>query len=79
MYVCICRKVCDRTIQRAIADGAATLDEVARRCGAGTDCGSCHAELEEMLAVAQEGTERCQDCPHAGASVYSLALAGGGA
>jgi bacterioferritin-associated ferredoxin len=39
MYVCHCRGVTDRTINAAIASGAGTVEQIARRCGAGADCG----------------------------------------
>ncbi len=50
MYICHCRAVTDATIEAAIASGAVTLDEVARRCGAGSRCGGCWPALEALLA-----------------------------
>ena len=50
MYICHCRAVTDATIEAAIASGAGTIDEVARRCGAGSRCGGCWPALEELLA-----------------------------
>lgn len=50
MYVCACRGVTDRTVKAAIAAGARTTDDVARRCGAGSRCGGCWPELERLLA-----------------------------
>ena len=49
MYVCHCRGVTDRTINAAIASGAGTVEEIARRCSAGADCGGCWPELERLL------------------------------
>ena len=51
MYVCHCRAVNDRTILAAAAEGALTVDDLTRACGAGSDCGGCHAILEELLAA----------------------------
>jgi bacterioferritin-associated ferredoxin len=51
MYVCHCRAVNDRTILTAAAEGALTVDDLSRACGAGSDCGGCHAMLEELLAA----------------------------
>ena len=50
MYVCSCRAVTDRTVDAAIASGADTVEEIARRCGAGARCGGCWPELERLLA-----------------------------
>lgn len=61
MIVCLCKNVSNRVIEDSIEDGATTIEEVGRACGAGTDCGGCHCELEEMLAVAaceRSGTHR---------------------
>ncbi|MEO7442934.1 MAG: (2Fe-2S)-binding protein [Acidimicrobiales bacterium] len=52
MYICHCRAVTDRTIRAAIGSGAATVSEVARRCGAGARCGGCWPALQELLAEA---------------------------
>ena len=59
MYVCACRVVRERTVRAAIASGASTIDEVGRRCGAGTVCGGCHETVEALLdeAVRERGVE----------------------
>ena len=59
MYVCSCRAVTDRDICGAIAEGACSLAEVARRCGAGITCGGCQPALRQML------TEQGHPCPKA--------------
>lgn len=51
MIVCTCHGVRDREIDAAIDRGAATLDDLASMCGAGTDCGACIGELEDKLAA----------------------------
>ena len=53
MYVCHCRAVTDRTIQATIAAGAQTVDDLARRCSAGSECGGCWPALAQMLAAAE--------------------------
>ena len=58
MIVCICQAVDEREIRRTVAAGARTLGELMRRCGAGTDCGSCHQELEHALARACDAEAR---------------------
>lgn len=51
MIVCICRGVCDRTIEASIADGAATIEAVITTCHAGDDCGQCRPFIARMLAA----------------------------
>lgn len=51
MIVCSCRAVTDRTVDASIASGAATVDGIAERCGAGGACGGCRPELERMLGA----------------------------
>ena len=52
MFICSCKAVKERTVRAAIASGASSIDEVGRRCGAGTVCGGCHELIEELLAQA---------------------------
>jgi bacterioferritin-associated ferredoxin len=49
MIVCLCHAVTERDLERVISDGATTVEEVGRRCGAGTDCGACLREVREKL------------------------------
>ena len=49
MYVCHCRAVTDHTIEGEVERGAATIEELATRCGAGAECGGCWPALEELL------------------------------
>jgi len=49
VLICSCKAVSERTVRATIADGAATVEEVGRRCGAGTQCGGCHLLIEELL------------------------------
>ena len=65
MVLCICQAVTDRQIDAAIEAGARSLDDVAVRCGAGSDCGCCREAIEERLS---SGSQRpcangCKDCP----------------
>ncbi|MDP1631251.1 MAG: nitrate reductase [Caulobacter sp.] len=52
--VCACLKIGARTIDAAIAAGAATPDAVGAITGAGTNCGSCRPELARMITIARE-------------------------
>ena len=47
--VCACNNVGKTTILSAIAGGARTLNAVGDVTNAGTSCGSCRAEIQEML------------------------------
>ena len=49
MIVCQCRRVTDRDVRAAVSRGASELNDLARECGAGTDCCGCHPTLEAML------------------------------
>jgi bacterioferritin-associated ferredoxin len=49
LIVCQCRCITDREVRAAVERGAEDLDDLARSCGAGTDCRGCHATLETLL------------------------------
>ena len=49
MILCLCRGVSDRTVRLAVATGATSVEAVAARCGAGTDCGSCRHAIRELV------------------------------
>ena len=52
MIVCLCKGVSCSAVRDAIDEGARDLASVGRACGAGTDCGACHAQLDSMLRAA---------------------------
>lgn len=49
MIVCCCEAVSDKKILNVIQEGASSVEDVTRRCGAGGDCGSCRREIGEMI------------------------------
>lgn len=49
MYVCMCKGISDKEIEKSIDDGATTVEQVTRSCRAGGDCGACHDMIEEMI------------------------------
>jgi len=49
MFVCVCRAVTDVRVGQVIEDGAKTVDDVTRACGAGGDCGACRGHIEQMI------------------------------
>ncbi len=61
MIVCLCHPTSDRDVDAVIDEGARTVEEIGRRCGAGTGCGSCLEELRERLHA--RGAGGCpRDC-----------------
>jgi NAD(P)H-nitrite reductase large subunit len=48
--VCHCNVVRERTIVRAIRDGACTLDDVRSSCDAATRCGGCEPAIDDLIA-----------------------------
>ena len=50
MIVCLCKGVSSREVERAIRDGARTVEAVGRACGAGTGSGCCQDALRRMIA-----------------------------
>ena len=49
MIVCHCNGISDQEIRRTVREGASSLGEVARACGAGTCCGGCHQAVDQIV------------------------------
>ncbi len=49
MIVCHCKGISERSVRRAVRDGAATPGELGNACSAGADCGGCHPLLQEII------------------------------
>lgn len=49
MLVCHCKGVTSKQINAEIARGADSVEEIGRRCGAGTGCGGCVPLIEMLL------------------------------
>ena len=49
MFVCICRAVSATTVRAVVDAGAETPEAVEVACGAGGDCGTCHAEVAAII------------------------------
>ncbi|MCK7596140.1 nitrate reductase [Microbulbifer sp. CAU 1566] len=47
--ICTCLQVSRKEIEAAIADGAASVDELGELLGCGTNCGSCKPEISALL------------------------------
>lgn len=63
MFVCLCKVVTGRQIERAIHEGAETVSDVGASCGAGTGCGACQEQIGEILdRCGGGGCSRAGDC-----------------
>lgn len=60
VIVCHCFGVSDRRIHAEAGLGAGNADEIARRCGAGSDCGGCADLIEDILEVRLLGDRTAQ-------------------
>lgn len=49
MYVCSCFGVTEEQVRAHAAAGACTPRQIASRCRAGTDCGSCVRRIQGLL------------------------------
>ena len=49
MIVCVCAGISEGKLRAVIADGATTMKQVERRCGAGAGCGACRPLVRECL------------------------------
>ena len=58
MIVCLCHPTSDRDVDAIIDDGARTVEDIGRRCGAGTGCGACVDELRDRLSAKGAGCPR---------------------
>ena len=48
--VCSCMDVDYVTIRKAMVEGARTVDDIMEKTGAGTVCGACISDIEEILS-----------------------------
>lgn len=49
MIVCLCKAVNDSQLVEIIKRGASTVKQVADSCGAGSGCGACNKEIQDMI------------------------------
>lgn len=47
--LCYCKKVTRDEVNKAIANGARSVEEVGRVTKAGTVCGTCKSEIQKMI------------------------------
>lgn len=52
MFVCLCNGVTSQTVAEAVAAGAHTTKQVAKACGAGSECGRCKHTVRAIIEAA---------------------------
>jgi bacterioferritin-associated ferredoxin len=53
MIVCVCRRVSDRDIARAVKQGCASFDELQFELGVATGCGACRDCAKDVFRRAR--------------------------
>ncbi len=53
MILCHCAAVSEATVERLIDEGATSVAEITRRCGAGRSCSPCRDEILDRLYAAR--------------------------
>jgi bacterioferritin-associated ferredoxin len=54
MFVCLCTGATNHVVADVVAGGACTSNEVAKACGAGSDCGRCRRTVRAIIAAAAQ-------------------------
>jgi bacterioferritin-associated ferredoxin len=54
VIVCLCYGISDRQIEQLADNGACTVEQITKCCGAGGDCGSCKETIADIIADAVE-------------------------
>lgn len=57
MIVCHCEAISDRTIRKAVRNGACSFQGVVRECGAGRQCGGCREAVVDVITEETEARE----------------------
>lgn len=52
MYICVCKAVSDKRIEREVTRGVVSLKELSHATGLGTCCGKCVPDARRHLADA---------------------------
>ena len=58
MFVCLCLGVTSQEVTDAVSNGASTSKEVAKMCGAGSECGRCRRTVRAIIASVELAPER---------------------
>jgi bacterioferritin-associated ferredoxin len=70
MYVCVCKAVSDKRIERSVAQGVVTLKQLRDHTGLGSCCGKCVPEARRSLsdALARQSVRVVHQMPVAAAA-----------
>ena len=71
MLVCHCNGISDRTIRKAVRDGAGSVNDVSFACGAAACCGGCADAVQQIIHT--EAGHR-DDAPGAPNSIASSSI-----
>ena len=52
MFVCLCKGVTNHVVADVVAAGATTTGQVAKACGAGSECGRCRHTVRAIIVAA---------------------------
>ena len=63
MIVCVCRRVSDKQIREAVADGAHSLECLQLDLGVATQCGRCADCASRVLCEARGASAQAQHSP----------------
>jgi assimilatory nitrate reductase catalytic subunit len=66
LLVCHCHRIGDRTIRECIRNGARSIDEVSRSCGAGMACGGCRPAIGALVGDAASERRCAEEAPRSG-------------
>lgn len=73
MIVCLCRRVSDRDIRRAVDEGLRNFDLLQDETGVASACGCCHDCAREVFDAACGGSVGCSAQGQAGVAPIRFA------
>jgi bacterioferritin-associated ferredoxin len=73
MIVCICHRISDRDIARAVRDGCASFDELQDELSVATACGACH-DCACSTFEQHAGAARCSGVAATATGAQAVAL-----
>ena len=45
---CLCHGISEKDVDKVVARGACSVEEISKCTGAGTDCGSCYQKIRDI-------------------------------
>ena len=49
MYVCLCNAITNKTIRKAVTDGAGNMRELKKQLGVANQCGKCTQVAQQII------------------------------